>query len=300
VLECVVNVAEGRRDEVIDVIAGACRAALLDVHRDRDHHRSVFTLAGTGGAVEAAVHALAAEAVARIDLREHTGVHPRLGVVDVVPFVALAGTQVTAAVAAAQRTAQWFAAEHDIPVFLYGAADAQGRALPDARRDAFTVRAPDLGPTAPHPTAGAVCVGVRPVLVALNCVLATADVATARAIAREVRERDGGRPGVRALGFDLASRTKAQVSMNLVDLERTGLEAAVAAVDAAAATRQTEVLEVELVGLVPMAELERCSRPFRDRIGLDEADTIEGRVASRGRGEADAPDRSRPEPRPGK
>jgi glutamate formiminotransferase len=215
-----------------------------------------------------------------IDLRRHVGVHPRLGAVDVVPFVALAGSVPGDAVAAARTFAARLADELGVPTFLYDQADPDGRSLPDVRRDAFTRRAPDHGP--PVPTFGATAVGARPPLVAVNCVLVGTDLARARAIATAVRERDGGLPGVRALGLALTSRRRVQVSMNLVALERTGLEEACAAVVRAAQARGDDVAEVELVGLVPAAEVARSSAEFRSWVGLDAARTIEGRLAARG------------------
>jgi glutamate formiminotransferase len=281
VLECVVNVSEGRRAGVVDALASACGAALLDVHSDADHNRSVLTLAGAADEVAEAALALARAAVERIDLAAHAGVHPRLGAVDVVPFVPLddAGSDGLAAAGQVARTwAERAARELGVPVFLYGSADPAGRSLPDVRRSAFKEREPDFGPAGPHPTAGAMAVGARPVLVALNCELPGADVAVARTIARAVRERDGGLPGVRALGFALASRRRAQVSMNLTDLGATGVEAACSAVRRAAASHGTDVAAVELVGLLPAAELERCSEEFLAWSGLSPDQTIEVRL----------------------
>jgi len=281
VLECVVNISEGRRADAVAAMAAACGAVLLDVHSDPDHNRSVLTLAGGPGEVTEAALALARAAVERIDLALHAGVHPRLGAVDVVPFVPLGDPTsdgLGAAGAVARAWARRAAEELRVPVFLYGDADPAGRTLPDLRRSAFRERAPDFGPAEPHPSAGAIAVGARPVLVALNCELADPDPAVARAIARAVRERDGGLPGVRALGFALASRGRAQVSMNLVDLAATGVEAACAAVRRAAAGHGTDVVAVELVGLLPAAELERCSGEFLAWSGLSPDQTIEVRL----------------------
>jgi glutamate formiminotransferase len=286
--ECVVNVSEGRRTEVIADLAAACHgvpgAGVLDVHRDADHHRSVFTLAAADGdAIVEVALTLTRAACETVDIAAHDGVHPRLGAVDVVPFVAydeVAGG-LRSAIAAAHRFATVAAAELALPVFFYDAADPAGRTLPEARRDAFRSRAPDVGPPAPHPSAGAVAVGARPVLVALNCELdGSADLESARSIAAAVRERSGGLPGVRALGFWLASRATAQVSMNLVDLTRTGMEAACAAVDEQARRRGCRMVAVELVGLVPAAELARCSPEFLARTGIGRDSTVEARWTS--------------------
>jgi glutamate formiminotransferase len=279
VLECVVNVSEGRRADVIAHLRDAAGATLLDVHTDADHHRSVFTMADDdAAAVQAGVRDLARQAIALVDLRTHTGVHPRLGVVDVVPFVALDPTTTPTAVAAAHDCARFLAGELGVPVFFYGAADAANRALPSVRADAFVRRPPDLGPAAPHPSAGATAVGVRSPLVAVNCELATDAITIARAIARAVRERDGGLRGVRALGFELASRRSVQVSMNLTDLDATGLEVACAAVEGEARRHATRVVAIELVGLLPASELARCSASFAARLGLTDEQTIEGRA----------------------
>jgi glutamate formiminotransferase len=279
VLECVPNVSEGRDLVVLDALTDACGGALLDRHVDADHHRSVFTLAGptTGDAARSLARAVAAH----IDLSRHAGVHPRLGALDVVPFVALAGSSPADAVDAALGFATWMADELQVPVFLYDRADRAARTLPDARREAFTSRAPDLGPTRPHPTLGAVAVGARDPLVAVNCELARDDLALARVIATRVRERDGGLGGVRALGLRLASSGVVQVSMNLVALERTGVQDACRAVDALARDAGSAVARVELVGLLPAAELARCDDEFRSWSGIGPDATIEGRLARR-------------------
>ncbi|MGI8809896.1 MAG: glutamate formimidoyltransferase [Acidimicrobiales bacterium] len=239
VLECVVNVSEGTDRAVIDAVAARAGDALLDVHADAHHNRAVLTLAGPD--VEEAARAVAAEAVRRIDLRLHVGVHPRLGAVDVVPFVPLGGASMEDALAARDRFAAWAGRELGVPCFLYG----PERTLPDVRRHAFTGLAPDTGGPVAHPTAGAICVGARPVLVAYNVWLAHGvDVATARRVARDIRG-----PGLRALGLDVGGR--AQVSMNLVDPYRLGPASAYDAVAARA-----PVDRAELVGLVPAAVLE--------------------------------------------
>ena len=282
-LECVVNVSEGRRAEVVAVVAAACGPALLDVHTDPDHNRSVFTLAGPPEEVAQAALSLARAAIERVDLSTHVGVHPRLGAVDVVPFVPI-DSDLQLAGEVARGWGERVAAELAVPVFLYGAADPAARSLPDVRRSAFRDRQPDFGPGHPHGTAGAIAVGARPVLVAINCELAAggrgldADVAMAREVARGVRERDGGLSGVRALGFALESKGRAQVSMNLTDLAATGVEAACEAVRRATAERGGEIWAVELVGLLPAAELERCSGDFLAWSSLSGERTIEARL----------------------
>jgi glutamate formiminotransferase len=283
VLECVVNISEGLRPDVVAAVAAACGPALLDVHSDPDHHRSVLTLAGSEAAATGAARALARAAVERIDLSVHAGVHPRLGAVDVVPFVPLDNPGPDGLAAAGEIARAWaqeMAEALAVPVFLYGAADPEGRSLPDLRRLAFRGRAPDFGPAEPHPTAGAMAVGARPILVALNCEL-DADVTVARMVARAVRERDGGLPGIRALGFELASKGRSQVSMNLVDLTATGVETACEAVRREALRAGGSVAGVELVGLLPAAELRRCSDGFLAWSGLSPDHTIEARLAAR-------------------
>jgi len=288
-LECVPNVSEGRDAATIAALAAACGPSLLDVHTDPDHHRSVFTLAGPGFRdAEAAVAGFARAVATHLDLVDHEGVHPRFGVLDVVPFCALDEDHDIAA-SAAIGFSEWVADELALPVFLYDNADPLRRSLPELRAEAFVTRAPDVGPTAPHPTLGAVAVGARPPLVALNCWLDTNDVIVARDIARRVRERDGGLAGVRALGLLLESEDLVQVSMNLVDLPVTGVEAAVSEVRRLAAKDDWEVTRVEVVGLVPTAELERCSTGFRAWARLDTDITIEARLARAARESGDEP-----------
>lgn len=281
-LECVVNVSEGRRLDVIDELATTCGSTVLDVHVDPDHHRSVFTLAGD---VEAAVSRLEEAALRLVDISHHRGVHPRLGAVDVVPFVALdAGdtAQVERSVTTARRHAASLADRFGIPTFLYGAADPQGRSLPSLRREAFERRRPDFGPPEPHPTFGATAVGSRPVLVAVNYELAGDDIEAASGIARAVRESGGGLPGVRALAFPIASRSLVQVSMNLVALDRTGLSDALTAVRRLADEANLETHGVELVGLVPRSELASCSPELLEWSGLGDEQTIEARLEQAG------------------
>jgi glutamate formiminotransferase len=266
-LEFIPNVSEGRRREVIDRCAAAAAAPgvrLLDVSSDPDHNRSVLTLAGDADGLVAALGALYETALEAIDLGEHSGVHPRIGAVDVVPFVPLGDTPMAAAVAAARRLAEAVAGRFELPVYLYavGAALAWRRRLPDLRRGqlpglaerlADPAWAPDFGPPRLHPTAGATVIGARTPLIAFNALLDTADLGVARRVARAVRESGGGLPGVRAIGVPLASRGRAQVSMNLVDPARTSMARALAAVKDEAARHGAAVVECELIGLVPEA-----------------------------------------------
>ena len=281
VIECVPNVAEGRNRDVLEALATACGESLLDLHTDSDHHRSVFTLAGPGADDAAdAVRSLAVAVAHHVDVSTHEGVHPRLGALDVVPFVPLDPARGAIAVEEARAFAGWVAETLGIPAFLYGDADPGRRSLPELRRDAFRRRAPDRGPSTAHPALGAVAVGARPVLVAVNCELATDDVTLAQAIARKIRERDGGLPGVRALGFPLASRGHAQVSMNLVALGETGLQHACEAVRELAHAVDVDIARVELVGLIPAAEVARCDAEFLSWSGIGPDLTIEARLAA--------------------
>lgn len=278
-LECVPNVSEGRDTRALDALAQTCGASLLDLHVDPDHHRSVFTLAGPDdGDAESTVRRLASAVANHVDLTAHAGVHPRIGALDVVPFVALDGTP-NDAVDAARAFSSWVAEKLELPVFLYGDADPLHRSLPDVRRHAFTERRPDVGPSEAHPRLGAVAVGARPVLVAVNCELDRDDLALARSLARGVREADGGLRGVRAFGFALESVGRVQVSLNLVDLTTTGLQPACEAVRALARARGADVARVELVGLLPASELERCDEVFRAWSGISADQTIESRLA---------------------
>jgi glutamate formiminotransferase len=281
VLECVPNVSEGRDTAILDALAAACGPSLLDRHEDRDHHRSVFTLAGPGlRDAETAVAALAQAVADQLDITDHAGAHPRFGVLDVVPFCALDEDHDVAA-AAANAFADWAASELGLPVFLYDDADPLRRSLPELRATAFAKRAPDFGPHRPHPRLGAVAVGARPPLIAVNCWLDTDDLLVAREIARHVREVDGGLAGVRALGLAMQSEGAVQVSMNLVDLPVTGLERACSEVRRLAERDDWTITRVEIVGLIPEAELDRCSDEFREWAGIGPEVTIEGRLAAR-------------------
>lgn len=275
------NISEGRDHAALRAIAERCGESLVDVHTDADHNRSVFTLAGPG-AHDASVAArdLADAVAATISIAGHVGVHPYLGALDVVPFVSLGGTNVEKQQAAdgARAFGQWWAETHGVPVFFYDDADPNGRDLPHIRRHAFRSRPPDAGPDAPHPTLGATAVGARKPLIAINLLLVTRDVAPARRIAREIRESDGGLPGVRALGLMLASAGRPQVSMNLVDLDRTGLEDACLTVRELARREHTDVASVEVVGLIPRRELDRCSDEFLQWADIDATRAIEARI----------------------
>jgi glutamate formiminotransferase / 5-formyltetrahydrofolate cyclo-ligase len=285
VLEAVPNVSEGRDASSIAEIgeAFATGVALLDVHSDADHHRSVFTLAGADEQLVEALVAGAARAVELLDLRRHEGVHPRVGVVDVVPLVPLDPGDLGRASAAALTVADRLAWELGVPVFLYGAV-GQGRRPaffrtggPEEleRRMRAGDLAPDAGPRRLDPRTGATLVGARPPLVAYNVELATDDVGVAREIAAVVRESGGGMPGVQAIGLHLSRAGVAQVSMNVLDLQRSPLHQVYARVLAEAASRGVAVRGGELVGLVPASVLEAADAAGAQVPGVDETRVLE-------------------------
>jgi glutamate formiminotransferase len=275
VLECVVNISEGVRTDVLEEIIRAGGSAVLDVHSDPHHHRSVLTLAGPD-----AVRPVAARAVELLDLDEHIGVHPRLGVVDVVPFVAYSSPNTDAdAEAARDAFAAWAATELDVPCFLYsGLPDGPHPTLPEVRRRAWHDLLPDVGPGTPHPTAGAMCVGARPLLVAYNVWLPrSVSIEQARAVATAVR-----RPGIRTLGLLVGDRP--QISMNLIDPLR------VTPADAFDAVAELiDVEGAELVGLVPQATLEAIDPGRWDRLDLGVDRTVEARLLTLGSGPGRSP-----------
>ncbi len=269
-LECVPNVSEGRDPRVLDRmtarLTGRTGVRLLDVHRDADHHRSVFTLAGEAPALTAAVLDLCAEALDAIDLRHHAGAHPRIGAVDVVPFVPLGRTTMDEAVAAARATGRAIAERFGIPVLLYeeAATAPHRRRLEQVRRGRFEGLAdklrtpdwaPDFGPAAPHPSFGAVAVGARGILVAYNINLATERLEVGTAVARAVRASSGGLPHVKAMALPLPARRLVQVSMNLTNVEITPIAVVFDAVAREAARYGVAIAESEVVGLVPAAAL---------------------------------------------
>jgi glutamate formiminotransferase len=270
-LECVVNISEGRDDAVIDALAAEAGAELLDVHRDPDHHRSVLTIGGPGPAVEASVRRLARAVVAHLDLSAHSGAHPRIGVLDVVPWVALEGWPVAdgpaaVAIEARDRFIRWAAEALDLPCFAYG----PERTLPEVRRQAWVTLDPDAGPAHAHPSAGAAAVGARGILVAYNLWLARPDLDRARHIASALRT-----PDLRTLALEVG--TEVQVSCNLT---RPWLVGPAAAFDAVA--HQAEVARAELVGLIPRSVLDAVPRTRWPELDLDPSTTIEARLEQAG------------------
>ncbi len=287
-LEAVPNFSEGRDRATIAAIAGAlgARARLLDVHTDPDHNRSVFTVVGDDvGLVEGLLAAVAA-ARDRIDLGVHEGAHPRIGAADVVPVVPLRPGDMERARTAAFSLARRVGEELDLPVFLYGElAPGRGPAFfrvggtaELARRLSAGELRPDFGPEALHPSAGGVIVGARKPLIAINVDLRAGSVADAREIAAVVRERDGGFPGVRALGLELSGAGRVQVSMNVEDWEASALHEIIARIEAEAASRGVEVAGCELVGLMPAGAAASAAGAMLRIDGFDASRLIETRL----------------------
>lgn len=266
IIECVPNVSEGRRLDVIEglatVIGAVVGVRLLDRTSDPDHNRSVFTFAGDADAVERAALALIDATYKVVDMRGHTGEHPRLGAVDVVPFVPLAGATMAECVAIAHRVGQTVAMRHQVPVFYYAKAATRPERvrLPDIRKPEYeglaefleTTHVPDAGPRTLHPSAGAIVIGARPPLIAFNIELDTTDLKLAQRIAKEIRESSGGLPGVQAKGFMLSGPPRAQVSMNLLDHTVTTLPQVWHEVETRAAAAGVRILRGELIGLIPL------------------------------------------------
>ncbi len=269
--ECVVNVSEGRDVATLELLSRAAGASLRDRHRDRHHHRSVFTLINEPEPLLEDLHSLAGAAYKNIDLRRHTGVHPRFGAVDVVPFVALDPEDPQRACELRDETAAWFAETQSVPVFLYGLLpDGTTRTLPEVRRGAFEALAPDVGPGDASATRGAVAVGCRPILVAWNLWLHGVSLAAAQSLAASVRS-----PSVRSLAFEVGDDV--QVSCNLVDVAVARPSQVYDAV--AAQLVDGGVIErAELVGLAPRGLLEAEDPDRWEQLGLSEEATIEARL----------------------
>ena len=293
-VECVPNFSEGRKTETVErlavAISSVSTACVLDTHIDPDHNRSVITfVAAPDKIVETAVRAvgLAAEL---IDMRQHTGVHPRLGATDVLPFIPIAGVTLEDCAALAHQAGERIANELSIPVFFYERAALKPDRvnLEDVRRGALELlreqiavdahRAPDVGPLLVHETAGAIAVGARPFLIAFNINLHTTDVLIARKIARAVRARHGGLPFVKALGFELSSRGMVQVSLNIVNYEVTGITQAYDAVRREVERAGVEIASTEIVGLVPEKALDKSAEYFGKLENFSEDKILEHRL----------------------
>ena len=285
--EAVPNFSEGRDDDRIARIVAAAQPVggirILGLHSDPDHNRSVLTIAGEETAVLEAAVALAEACAREIDLTSQSGEHPRMGSLDVLPFVPLEGATVDEATRLARQVGERLGALGFL-VYLYEAAATapHRRNLADVRRGGYDGLAarledpfwqPDYGPRELDPRKGAVAVGARPLLVAFNAYLDTDDVEVARAIALEVRERDGGLPGVKALGLEVGGR--AQVSMNLTDLQKTSMPVALEAVRAAALEHGASVESTELVGLAPLEAVLQTARHYLGLRELDREDVLD-------------------------
>jgi glutamate formiminotransferase len=291
-IECVPNFSEGRDAATLgaieDAIASAPGVLMLRAEMDADHNRSVITFAGESVAVaEGALRGIA-KAVERIDLRKHQGVHPRIGAVDVVPFIPLEGATLADCVEIAHRTGQAVWEQLGVPVYFYeAAARSPDRApLENCRRGGFeSAKLPsDLGGPDLHPAAGACVIGARSLLIAFNINLASADVAIARSIARKIRASSGGLAFVKAMGVTLASRGLTQVSMNLTNFERTGLDQVYNAVRAEAQSRGVSIAGMEIVGLVPKKAIEMAAARDPWWTNFDSSLILENRIAqARGR-----------------
>lgn len=295
VIECVPNVSEGRRQDVIDTIAAALRAVpglrVLDVQSDATHNRSVFTLAGDQAAMTAGIPVLFEHALARIDLRTHQGEHPRLGAVDVVPFIPIDGVTMAECVQLANAVAAIVAERFAVPIFLYEDASSNParKNLEDIRRGEFEglaakmaqpAWAPDYGPAAPHPSGGASVIGARMPLIAYNINLATDRLEVAKKIAAAIRMSSGGLRYVKAMGIPLEDRGIVQVSMNLTNYEKTPIFRVFEMVKREAERYGVNILESEIVGLVPSAALRQSVEFYLQLEGFSDAQVLENKLKS--------------------
>jgi glutamate formiminotransferase len=292
-IECVPNVSEGRRVEVIEALLAALRGVdgvrVLDHSSDASHNRTVLTFAGDASSLHAAVLSLFDVALSAIDLRSHRGEHPRMGAVDVVPFIPIEGATMADCVALAREVGDAVAARHHLPVFLYeeAASAPLRRNLEDIRRGEFEGLgaklatpgwAPDFGPSQPHPTAGASAIGARMPLIAFNVNLATDRIDVARRIAAAVRHSSGGFRFVKALGVAVAERGLVQVSMNLTNYERTPIFRVFEAVRREAARYGVTVVDSEIVGLVPANALVGTAEYFLQLADFKPGQVLEARL----------------------
>src|SRR5436305_3011949 len=296
IVECVPNFSEGRKAEVVARLVEAVEsvegALVLGTHVDPDHNRSVLTFVAPPEVIVEAAVRVVARAAELIDLSLHAGQHPRMGACDVLPFVPVRGVSVEECVALARRAGERIWRELSIPVYFYESAALrpERKNLADVRRGGFELlrteigtnpaRAPDVGESRVHPTAGACIVGVRPLLIAYNVTLDTRDLSIAKRIARAVRERDGGLLHLKALGFELETRGVVQVSMNLTSYERTNLHQAFEAVRREAERLGVRVVASEIVGLVPQAALDRAAAHFLQLENYSPDLVLENRIAA--------------------
>jgi glutamate formiminotransferase / 5-formyltetrahydrofolate cyclo-ligase len=296
-IECVPNISEGRRAEVVQEAVAALRATpevrVLDVQSDADHNRSVLTLVGNRTSLPAAVLALFEAVLPRIDLRHHQGEHPRIGAVDVVPFVPIEGVSLPDCVALAREVGQAVAERFGVPVFLYeeAASAPHRRNLEDIRRGQFEGLAekmgdplwpPDFGPKTPHASAGASVIGARMPLIAYNINLGTSDLDIAKKIAKAIRHSSGGYRFVKAMGVMLEKRQLAQVSINMTDFKKTPLFRVFETVRAEAARYGVSVVGSEIVGLVPEEALLETAEHFLRLEGFSPSQVLERKVRESG------------------
>jgi glutamate formiminotransferase len=294
IIESIPNVSEGRRADIVDRMASAIRATpgirLLDYSSDASHNRSVFTLAGDAAALKAATLALFDVAAASIDLRHHTGEHPRIGAVDVVPFVPIEGASMADCVALAKEVGALVAERFGIPVYLYEEASSNPsrKNLEDIRRGEFEGLAakmasagwtPDFGPAAPHASAGASVVGARMPLIAYNINLNTDRVDVAKKIASAIRHSSGGLRYVKAMGVKVEDRNLAQVSMNLTNYEKTPIFRVFEMVKREAARHGVTILESEIVGLAPSAALVQAAEYYLQLERFSDDQVLEKKLA---------------------
>lgn len=294
IIECIPNISEGRRPEVVRTIASAVGDAgvrVLDVQSDATHNRSVLTLAGDASALKAAVLALFEHTLPQVDLRTQRGEHPRLGAVDVVPFVPIEGVTMAECVALAKEVGAAVAERFDVPVFLYEDAAGQPsrKNLEDIRRGEFEglaakladpAWAPDFGPARPHPTAGATVIGARMPLIAYNINLATDRLDVAKKIATGIRMSSGGFRFVKAMGLKLEDRDIVQVSMNLTNYEKTPIFRVFETVKREAERYGVQVLESEIVGLVPANALLQAAEYYLQIEGFKPEQVLENKLRS--------------------
>jgi len=296
-IECVPNFSEGRSRDVIDAIVAEARARnvkVLDIESDADHNRSVLTFVGDPEAVKEAALAVSAKAIELIDLNKHQGQHPRMGAVDVIPFIPISDVTMADCIQLTKDFANEYASRFNVPVFLYeeAATRPDRRNLADVRKGEFEglrveigknpEKTPDFGPNAIHPTAGATAIGARQILIAYNVNLATNKLDVAKKIAKQVRGKDGGLAAVKALGFELKDRGIVQVSMNMVDYKASQLFKAFELIRTLAESYGVQVLESEVVGLVPMEALTDSAQFYLRLQGFKNGQILERKLTEAG------------------
>lgn len=291
-IECVPNFSEGRRLSVINKIADSAKKVkgvkVLDVEWDRSHNRSLVTIVGTPEDILKAAFEMVKTATKLIDMRKHKGEHPRIGATDVIPFIPVSGTTINECVVLSNKLARKVADELKIPVYMYEAsakkknrinlADIRKGEYEGLRKEIETnpERKPDYGPSQMHPTAGATVIGARKYLVAYNVNLETKDVEIAKKIAGKIREKDGGLPGVKALGFKVGGF--AQVSINLVDFEKTNFDEAYRAIEKEAKKLNVKIKNSEIYGMIPLEAVTRAAKNSFKIEGLKSDQILEKRL----------------------